>query len=63
MAPTRANLTQRMTPRVCSFRSPMGEKNGIRTPAWREVLSNQEIWRAAACVCRFANQSRSAVFI
>jgi mono/diheme cytochrome c family protein len=26
------------------------EKNGIRMPAWREVLSNQEIWQATAYV-------------
>jgi mono/diheme cytochrome c family protein len=26
------------------------EKNGIRMPAWREVLTDQEIWEAAAYV-------------
>lgn len=26
------------------------EKNGIRMPAWREVLSDQEIWQATAYV-------------
>jgi mono/diheme cytochrome c family protein len=26
------------------------EKNGIRMPAWRDVLSDQEIWEAAAYV-------------
>jgi mono/diheme cytochrome c family protein len=26
------------------------EKNGIRMPAWREVMSDKEIWQAAAYV-------------
>jgi mono/diheme cytochrome c family protein len=26
------------------------EKNGVRMPAWREVLTDQEIWDAAAYV-------------
>ena len=26
------------------------EKNGIRMPAWREVMSDQEIWQATAYV-------------
>jgi mono/diheme cytochrome c family protein len=26
------------------------EKNGIRMPAWREVLTDQEIWQATAYV-------------
>ena len=26
------------------------EKNGIRRPAWREVLSDQEIWQTTAYV-------------
>ncbi len=26
------------------------EKNGIRMPAWREVLTDEEIWQAAAYV-------------
>jgi hypothetical protein len=35
------------------------EKNGIRMPAWREVLSDQEIWQATASFCRSARRRRS----
>jgi mono/diheme cytochrome c family protein len=28
----------------------MGGKNGIRMPAWRDVLTDQEIWEATAYV-------------
>ena len=37
------------------------EKNGIRMPAWREVLSDQEIWQATAYVLSICNEA-SAVF-
>jgi hypothetical protein len=29
------------------------EKNGIRMPAWREVLTDQEIWEATAVAREF----------
>jgi mono/diheme cytochrome c family protein len=34
------------------------EKNGIRMPAWREVLTDQEIWEAAAYVLSISQTSR-----
>ena len=30
------------------------EKNGIRMPAWREVLTDEEIWEAAAYILSIA---------
>ena len=32
------------------------EKNGIRMPAWREVLTDEEIWQAAAYVLSISHQ-------
>jgi mono/diheme cytochrome c family protein len=32
------------------------EKNGIRMPAWREVLSDQEIWEATAYVLSISQE-------
>jgi mono/diheme cytochrome c family protein len=34
------------------------EKNGIRMPAWREVLSDEQIWQATAYVMSISNQSK-----
>ncbi len=34
------------------------EKNGIRMPAWREVLSDEEIWQATAYVMSISHQSK-----
>jgi mono/diheme cytochrome c family protein len=34
------------------------EKNGIRMPAWREVLTDQEIWEATAYVLSISQASR-----
>jgi mono/diheme cytochrome c family protein len=34
------------------------EKNGIRMPAWREVLTDQEIWEAAAYVLSISRQKQ-----
>lgn len=34
------------------------EKNGLRMPAWREVLSDQEIWQATAYVMSISHQSK-----
>jgi mono/diheme cytochrome c family protein len=34
------------------------EKNGIRMPAWREVLTDQEIWQATAYVLSICQTSR-----
>jgi mono/diheme cytochrome c family protein len=34
------------------------EKNGIRMPAWREVLTDQEIWEAAAYVLSISGQKQ-----
>ncbi len=36
------------------------EKNGIRMPAWREVLSDKEIWEATAYVLSICQSSQSA---
>lgn len=33
------------------------EKNGIRMPAWREVLSDEEIWQATAFVLSISQPS------
>ena len=33
------------------------EKNGIRMPAWREVLTDKQIWQATATFCRSASQA------
>ena len=34
------------------------EKSGLRMPAWRGVLSDQEIWQATAYVLSISQQSR-----
>jgi mono/diheme cytochrome c family protein len=34
------------------------EKNGIRMPAWREVLTDQEIWEATAYVLSICQTNR-----
>jgi mono/diheme cytochrome c family protein len=34
------------------------EKNGVRMPAWREVLSDDEIWQATAYVMSISKQSK-----
>ena len=34
------------------------EKNGIRMPAWREVLTDEEIWKATAYVMSISQQSK-----
>ena len=34
------------------------EKNGIRMPAWREVMSDQEIWEATAYVLSICQTNR-----
>jgi mono/diheme cytochrome c family protein len=34
------------------------EKNGIRMPAWREVLTDQEIWEATAYVLSICRTNR-----
>ena len=34
------------------------EKNGIRMPAWREVLTDEQIWQAAAYVMSISQQSK-----
>ena len=46
------NLTRRVLDAKGVFLSIADgrEKNGIRMPAWREVLSDQEIWQATAYV-------------
>jgi mono/diheme cytochrome c family protein len=36
------------------------EKNGIRMPAWREVLTDKEIWEATAYVLSISQSSHSA---
>ena len=33
------------------------ERNGIRMPAWREVLTDQEIWRRPRTFCRSPEQT------
>jgi mono/diheme cytochrome c family protein len=33
------------------------EKNGIRMPAWREVLTDQEIWEATAYVLSISQKN------
>jgi cbb3-type cytochrome c oxidase subunit III len=35
------------------------EKNGIRMPAWREVLTDEEMWKATAYVMSISQQSKS----
>src|SRR3954466_9190695 len=37
------------------------EKNGIRMPAWREVLTDQEIWEATAYVLSICQTKRSNI--
>jgi mono/diheme cytochrome c family protein len=34
------------------------EKSGLRMPAWREVLSDEEIWQATAYVLSICQQSK-----
>jgi hypothetical protein len=34
------------------------EKNGIRTPAWREVLTDQKIWEATGYVLSICQTNR-----
>jgi mono/diheme cytochrome c family protein len=34
------------------------EKNGIRMPAWREVLTDEEIWKATAYVLSISQHSK-----
>jgi mono/diheme cytochrome c family protein len=34
------------------------EKSGIRMPAWREVLTDEEIWKATAYVMSISHQSK-----
>jgi mono/diheme cytochrome c family protein len=34
------------------------EKNGIRMPAWRDVLTDAEIWQATAYVLSISHQSK-----
>jgi mono/diheme cytochrome c family protein len=34
------------------------EKNGIRMPAWRGVLTDEEIWQATAYVMSIAGQAK-----
>jgi mono/diheme cytochrome c family protein len=34
------------------------ERNGIRMPAWREVMSDQEIWEATAYVLSICQTNR-----
>jgi mono/diheme cytochrome c family protein len=34
------------------------EKRGLRMPAWREVLSDEEIWQATAYVLSISQQSK-----
>jgi mono/diheme cytochrome c family protein len=34
------------------------EKNGMRMPAWREVLTDEEIWQATAYVMSISRQSK-----
>jgi mono/diheme cytochrome c family protein len=34
------------------------EKNGIRMPAWRGVLTDEEIWQATAYVMSISRQSK-----
>ena len=36
------------------------EKNGVRMPAWREVLTDKEIWEATAYVLSISQSSHSA---
>jgi mono/diheme cytochrome c family protein len=34
------------------------EKSGLRMPAWREVLTDEEIWKATAYVMSISHQSK-----
>jgi mono/diheme cytochrome c family protein len=34
------------------------EKSGLRMPAWREVLTDEEIWKATAYVMSISQQSK-----
>jgi len=34
------------------------EKNGIRMPAWRDVLTDEEIWQATAYAMSISRQSK-----
>jgi len=34
------------------------EKNGLRMPAWREVLTDDEIWQATAYVLSISQSNR-----
>jgi mono/diheme cytochrome c family protein len=34
------------------------EKNGLRMPAWREVLTDEEIWQATAYVMSISQQAK-----
>jgi len=34
------------------------EKNGLRMPAWREVLTDEEIWQATAYVLSISHSNR-----
>jgi mono/diheme cytochrome c family protein len=34
------------------------EKNGLRMPAWREVLTDEEIWQATAYVLSISQSNR-----
>ena len=34
------------------------EKNGIRMPAWREVLTDEEIWKATAYVMSISQRAK-----
>jgi mono/diheme cytochrome c family protein len=54
------NLTRRELDPVGVFQSIADgrEKNGIRMPAWREVLTDEEIWRATAYVLSISGQSK-----
>jgi mono/diheme cytochrome c family protein len=54
------NLTRRDLDPESVFQSIANgrEKNGIRMPAWREVLTDEQIWEAAAYVLSISQQSK-----
>lgn len=54
------NLTRRDLDPTIAFQSIASgrEKNGIRMPAWRGVLTDEQIWEATAYVLSINQQSR-----
>lgn len=54
------NLTRRDLDPEGAFQSIANgrEKNGIRMPAWREVLSDEQIWEATAYVLSISQHDK-----